>query len=138
MSGDERKGLFGTIAGATIRNLKLSASTFNMTDNSAAGGIVAYIKKGQTTSTVENCHVTNDVSISTKGYAGGIAGDIRSGETVIRGCTSAASIEMSSDNQQVGGIIGHCGYMGTDFVNGGGMGDTESRTKEETVWDQEW
>ena len=27
----------------------------------------------------------------------------------------------------------------TDFVNGGGMGsDTESSTKEETVWDLEW
>lgn len=25
-----------------------------------------------------------------------------------------------------------------DFVNGGGMGDTEGRTREQSVWDEEW
>lgn len=113
MSGNGRQGLFGTIAGATIKNLTLSASTFNMTNNSAAGGIVAYVKKGLTTSTIENCHVTSDVNFSTQGVTGGIAGEVWSGATDIQGCTSAATIELSNNNQQVGGIVGHCGYTGT-------------------------
>lgn len=115
MSGNGRQGLFGTIAGATIKNLTLSASTFNMTNNSAAGGIVAYVKKGLTTSTIENCHVTSDVNFSTQGITGGIAGEVWSGSTDIRGCTSAATIELSNNNQQVGGIVGHCGYTGTNL-----------------------
>ena len=113
MSGNGRQGLFGTIAGATIKNLKLSASTFNLTNNSNVGGIVAYVKKGATDTVIENCHVASDVSIETKGYAGGIAGYVWSGTTAISGCTSAASIVLKNDSYEIGGIIGHCGYSGT-------------------------
>lgn len=110
-----RQGLFGTIGGGTIKNVTLSASTITLTTNSVAAGIVAYINKGTTTSIVENCHVTSDVSIDTQGHAGGIAGYVWSGETVIQGCTSAVSIILSRDDYpyQIGGIIGHCGYEGT-------------------------
>ena len=115
MSSDGRQGLFGTIAGATIKNLTLSASTFTMTtNNSIAGGIVAYIQKGAKASTIENCHVTGDVSIDTKGHTGGIVGFTENGETVIQGCTSAASILLRNNNLDIGGIIGYCGYEGTD------------------------
>ena len=115
LSGEGRQGLFGTIGGATIKNLTLSASTITLTNNSIAGGIVAYIKKGATASTIENCHVTNDVSIDTKGHGGGIAGYVWSGETVIQGCTSAASIIMRNNDYDIGGIIGYCGYSGTNL-----------------------
>ena len=112
-SESERQGLFGTLGGGTIRNLKLSASTITLATNASAAGIVANIKKGANTSTIENCHVTSDVSIDTQGHAGGIAGYVYSGTVIIRGCTSAATIILRHDSYQIGGIIGHCGYTGT-------------------------
>lgn len=107
-----RQGLFGTLSGGTIKNLTLSSSQIKLENNSSAGGIVAYIKKGATTSTIENCHVTEDVSIETKGHAGGITGYVYSGTTLIKGCTSAAAIHLKA-NLGIGGIAGYCGYNGT-------------------------
>lgn len=115
LQGNGHQGLFGTIGGATIKNLKLSACTITLTNNSSAGGIVAYIKKGATNTIIENCHVANNVCIDTQGYAGGIAGYVGSGNTQILGCTSAASIVLRNNGFDIGGIAGFCGYVYTDL-----------------------
>ena len=48
ISADGRQGLFGSVSGGTIKNLKLTSSTINCTSNSYAGGIIACVDNGVT------------------------------------------------------------------------------------------
>ena len=89
-------GLFGYAEGATIKGVKLDAST--ITGHQYVGGILG---GGNSSTTVENCLVTSDVTVSgTYIVVGGIVGLC----ATVRGCTSAAAV---SGRQNVGGIIGH-------------------------------
>ena len=90
-------GLFGRVKDGTIKNLKVTNSSFSSScSDNAVGGIVGAAYN----STVENCHTTGDV---TSNYAaGGIVGAILDGAKIIA-CTSAAAVK----GAYVGGILGN-------------------------------
>ena len=89
-------GLFGITNDATIKNVKLDNSTIKGRND--VGGIVGYGSSSYTT--VENCAVTINVSVTGAYRVGGIVGRY----ATVRGCTSAAVV--SGDYINVGGIIG--------------------------------
>ena len=90
-------GLFSRANNATIKNLIVDNST--ITGHQYVGGILGF--GGGTETTVENCLVTSDVTVSgTSIDVGGIVGLC----ATVSGCTSAAAV---SGTQNVGGIIGH-------------------------------
>ena len=111
-------GLFGNIGStAIIKGVKLDNSTIK--GQKFVGGIVG---TGSNSSTVENCAVTSNVSVSGAEYCvGGIIGAYAN----VRGCTSAAAV---SGSLCVGGIIGcsnssdnnttikHCLYTGNSIT----------------------
>ncbi len=105
-------GIFGYCDNSTIKNVTLAKSTFY--DALYCGGIVG---DGNETTTVINCHVAADVSVSGNNGAGGIAGlDVN-----VYGCTSAAKVY--GELEYAGGIVGanteegltisNCLYLGT-------------------------
>ena len=100
LSTTDYVGLFGIINGATIKNVKLDNST--ITGKNSVGGIVGY--GGSSFTTVENCAVTSNVSVSGYSRVGGIVGKF----ATVRGCTSAAVVK--GDGYYVGGIIGSGDY----------------------------
>jgi hypothetical protein len=106
-------GLFGYTSGATIKNLKLDNST--IIGSQFVGTILGEGKNDNENSIIENCLVTNGVTVSGESTTvGGIAGAF----ATIRGCVSAATV---SGDSFVGGIIGvgnnstvtNCLYTGT-------------------------
>ena len=99
LGNSDNVGLFGyNTTGVTIKNLTLTNSTIS--GNKYVGGIVGW---GSQT-TIENCLVTNSVTVSgTESHVGGIAGIY----ATIRGCVSAANV---SGTQYVGGIVGMSNY----------------------------
>ena len=113
-------GLFGKAAKeATIKNLVLTNST--VTGNTFVGAILGCGDSQNVNSvktTVENCLVTNSVTVSGQDYVGGIVG-----ERAITGSACAATV---SGCNCIGGIIGaiaydvtNCLYTGTS-VSGTG------------------
>ena len=107
-----RQALFGTIGGdAVIKDLTLDNSSINCTSKGIAAGIVGRIANG---GTIENCHVTDNVTISGEGFVGGIVGTTGTGRITIAGCTCAAGITNNGNDYPTGGIAG---YLGFDGVN---------------------
>ena len=112
-------GLFGRVKNGTIKNLKVTNSSFSSScSDNGVGGIVGAAYN----STVENCHTTGDV---TSNYAaGGIAGIILDDAKIIA-CTSAAAVS----GEYVGGILGYynpaggsmqyCFYYGSSVTKSG-------------------
>lgn len=97
-------GLFGYISKATIKNVTITNSSFTATG--FVGAIAGCSDKVNSDlhPIIENCHVTNSVSVNATDYAaGGIIG-IDNDNLTIKDCTSAATI--SSTDVGVGGIIG--------------------------------
>ena len=107
ISADGGQGLFGTVRGATIKNLTLSASTITCTSASSAGGIASNAGNGGVT--IENCHVSGSVTIESENDCGGIIGKTNAGYVHITGCTSGATISTRGSNSFIGGIAGSCG-----------------------------
>lgn len=120
-------GLFGIVTNGTIKNLKVTNSSFSSSDtNAKVGGIVSSADN----STVENCHTTSDVRVT--GYeTGGIVGNVRNSAKVIA-CTSAAAVK----GAYVGGILGnyeqsggsdfelkYCFYYGSSVTQPSNVGD---------------
>ena len=100
-------GLFGkSIESTTIQNLTLDNS--RIAGYCYCGGIVGFNSGG----TVENCHVTSSVTILAPGSAanfhGGIVGRNDSG--IVRGCTSAATLEYSGTSHSYYGGIAGCNH----------------------------
>ena len=114
ISANGRQGLFGSVSGGTIKNLKLTSSTINCTSNSYAGGIIACVDNGVT---IENCHVSESVTIKSENSSGGIVGKTDKGDISITGCSSGAKVSTGSSNACVGGIIGQCGNEGNGSYN---------------------
>ena len=100
-------GLFGLVRNGTIKNLKVTNSSFQCSDpNAKVGGIVGTASN----STVENCHTTSDVGLT--GYeTGGIVGDMENNTKIIT-CTSAAAVT----GAYVGGILGNYTQTGGSDV----------------------
>ena len=94
-------GIFGYIASGTVKNLTLSNSS--IIGHHDVGGILGCANDG---ATIENCHVTSDVTISSTESVGGIAGSIIGGS--MSGCTSAGAVNGSGGSgYYVGGIAGY-------------------------------
>ena len=102
---DGAKGLFGYIVAATIKNLRLASSTFNSTNATSAGGIVAVVKDG---ATIQQSNVAESVTVSSGIAAGGIVGSVQNGDVTITGCTCGATISTRNSDSAVGGIVGQC------------------------------
>jgi len=117
LSGGNRKALFNHVRGTgTIKNLTLSNSTIS-SDDAICAGIVALLDEG---GSVENCHVTSDVTVGPgKTAQGGIVGKCTSGN--ITACTSAATLRNGTNTSStikngVGGIIGFAGEANPSSV----------------------
>ena len=108
-SGVSGIGLFGTVNGATIKNLEVVG---NVSGSSAfVGGIIG---KTQGSVTVENCSFSGSVTGNKSGAnsgVGGIVGRINSGTPTIKNCANFATI-----NAQQGCPGGMLGYGGANKV----------------------
>ena len=93
-------GLFASVSYATIQNLTLANST--ICGGKYVGGIVG--SGGSTNTTIQNCHVGSDVTVSGTDYVGGIVGHY----ATVRGCTGAATV--TGTGNIVGGITGTANY----------------------------
>ena len=116
-NSSNNQGLFGIIGSeATVKDLVLTNSYFDGKDN--VGGIA-----GTNYGTIENCHVTNTVTIHASYIQGrdlkciahgGIAG-LNYG--TVTGCSSSAIISSANStnkNQSFGGIVGQNGNQGPE------------------------
>ncbi len=105
-------GLFSLAVGKYIKNLTLANS--NITGNNSVGAIVG---EGSPSANIENCHVTNDVTVIGSWNVGGIVGKY----AILQGCTSAATV---NGTVYVGGILGDsnastvrdCLYLGNSVT----------------------
>lgn len=104
---DGYNGIFGSLncyASPTIYkvcNLVLSNSTIAGKMNT--GGIAGELAIGY----VDNCHVTDDVTITANGYyVGGVVGRMSNASCYVRGCTNASTVSGGAQ-QSIGGIVGY-------------------------------
>ena len=99
-------GLFGYISKATIKNLTITNSSF--TAKGFVGAITGCSDKVDTNlnPAIENCHVTNSVTVNAKDFAaGGIIG-VDNDNLTIKDCTCAATVTSTDTESEPGGIIG--------------------------------
>ena len=104
---NDYKGLFGYVEGTSqtrsiIRNVKLTNSA--IIGNGNVGGIVGF---ADSYTTIENCLVGTDVTVTGADGVGGIVGRL-SGTGTVKGCVSGAKVEGKKDTEKkkIGGIIG--------------------------------
>lgn len=135
----DKCGLFGSVTNGTIKNLKVTNSSFSSScSDNVVGGIVGAAEN----STVENCHTTGDV---TSNYAtGGIVGVILDDAKIIA-CTSAAAVKgvyvggILGKYNPVGGSMQYCFYYGSsvtktsDVGSGSGYGALYGSTAPEPL-----
>ena len=109
-------GLFASVSYATIQNLTLANST--ICGGKHVGGIVG--SGGSKNTTIQNCHVGSDVTVSGTDYVGGIVGHY----ATVRGCTGAATVT----GNIVGGITGTADYSVIEncLVYGGTVNGTNA------------
>ena len=101
-------GLFGVVAGGTVRNVILLEVNISCSDSELAGAVVGLLTEGGTISSV-TVGVEDDNSIvSANKGVGGIVGRLLSNGN-IESCTNYASITSSSGN--TGGIVGAAYYL---------------------------
>ena len=124
---------FRYISGATIKNLKVTGTVMetNLNDGFHASGLVGYAMDG--TNTIENCHVSTNVSVTTLG--GGIVGHAKNSTLNLTGCiydgTITNLVSSTDSNRGVGGLVGWCDsptlnitdciYNGSNGVTNGGV-----------------
>ena len=94
------KGLFTTVDGGTVRNLRI-ANSYICTD-SYTGGIAGILQNG---SVVENCCVDSSVTIAARLDAGGITGYCS--VSTIQYCENHGNIRNTGSGGDVGGIVGY-------------------------------
>ena len=99
-------GLFGTVCGATIKNLKVEGNV-SASNSTFVGGIVG---KTQTSATIDSCSFAGTVTSTKKnGSAGtaGIIGRVNAGTVTITNCANTAAINGTS--AIAAGILGNGG-----------------------------
>lgn len=99
-------GLFGTVCGATIKNLKVEGNV-SASNSTFVGGIVG---KTQTSATIDSCSFAGTVTSTKKnGSAGtaGIVGRVNAGTVTITNCANTATINGTS--AIAAGILGNGG-----------------------------
>jgi hypothetical protein len=95
---NRNQGLFGYIAGGTVKNLGLES--VNISGGWQVGGIAGNITE---TSTISNCYTTGTVT-GTVNNVGGIVGLISQSTSLVENCYSTAAV---SGENMVGGIAGN-------------------------------
>lgn len=107
-------GLFGTVNGASIQNLKVEGSVTG-TNSGFVGGIVG---KTQGNVTITNCSFTGSVSATKSGSsngAGGIVGRVNAGTLKVENCANHATV--TAEKASAAGIIGHGGANEVTITN---------------------
>ena len=104
--GDKAIGLFGVVAGGTVKDLKLDGVSIDVSNNKLAGGVAGLLCDD---GTVSGCTVSGRISI--KDGAGGIVGRMVVSGT-ISGCTNNASVTCTDGG--AGGIVGKAYYTQQD------------------------
>lgn len=107
-------GLFGTVNGASIQNLKVEGSVTG-TSSGFVGGIVG---KTQGNVTITNCSFTGSVSATKSGSsngAGGIVGRVNAGTLKVENCANHATV--TAEKASAAGIIGHGGTNEVTITN---------------------
>lgn len=107
-------GLFGTVNGASIQNLKVEGSVTG-TNSGFVGGIVG---KTQGNVTITNCSFTGSVSATKSGSsngAGGIVGRVNAGTLKVENCANHATV--TAEKASAAGIIGHGGTNKVTITN---------------------
>lgn len=107
-------GLFGTVNGASIQNLKVEGSVTG-TNSGFVGGIVG---KTQGNVTITNCSFTGSVSATKSGSsngAGGIVGRVNAGTLKVENCANHATV--TAAKASAAGIIGHGGTNEVTITN---------------------
>ena len=106
-------GLFASVNGATIKNLKVEGTISGTSAN--VGGIVG---KTQGDVTITNCSFTGSVSTSKLGSsnaAGGIVGRVNAGTLKVENCANHATV--TAEKASAAGIIGHGGTNEVTITN---------------------
>ena len=106
---DRVQGVFGWIHTAEVKNLILADAKFAV--HSFSGCIAGSNHYGY----ISGCHVLSDVTIRTPAsYAFNVGGIAGYNMGTVTGCTSAASIvNIYSDNEDNGGVVGYNNETGT-------------------------
>lgn len=107
-------GLFGTVNGASIQNLKVEGSVTG-TNSGFVGGIVG---KTQGNVTITNCSFTGSVSATKSGSsngAGGIVGRVNAGTLKVENCANHATV--TAEKASAAGIIGYGGSNKVTITN---------------------
>ncbi|MCM1114463.1 MAG: DUF4430 domain-containing protein [Clostridium sp.] len=92
-------GVFGYVGtGGSIHDLTIS-DTFVVSNNGSYVGAVVGDLKG----TINNCHVTDTVTVNGKSYVGGVVGELDTGG-MVSGCSNAGTVIAGGDT--AGGIAG--------------------------------
>ena len=109
----EDKAIFGMVIEGTVKNLVVNDCS--IVAYQKIGGIASRVEGG----TIENCHVSSDVTLTGHMYVGGIVAQ-NLGAT-IKGCTSAAAISGTENGGQnadnLGGIAGYTTTNSTDVIS---------------------
>ncbi|MDR0798240.1 MAG: CHAP domain-containing protein [Dysgonamonadaceae bacterium] len=101
---DDNKGLFGSLNGATVKNLFVRTSGFGIDDGQGGtkGGSCGILAGQATNSTIQSCHVYGQVHVYCN--AGALVG-------TARGCTiedcSAEDVDIKSLMWNTGGLVGN-------------------------------
>lgn len=106
-------GLFASVNGATIKNLKVEGTISGTSAN--VGGIVG---KTQGKVTITNCSFTGSVSATNSGSsnaAGGIVGRVNAGTLKVENCANHATV--TAEKASAAGIIGYGGSNKVTITN---------------------
>jgi len=99
-------GLFGAInSAATVKNVKIH--NVNIVADGTAGAVVGYCIDYSKTSTIENCHVSGNISIVTDwAYVGGIVGYGHANVSECSVIADGTGVLTSENRNAVAGIMG--------------------------------
>lgn len=101
INATNRVGLFGHVAGATIKNVGIIESEIE--GKQYVGAIVGMISKDENATTIENCY--SSANVTGEANIGGIVGGTTyEAEVIIRNCYNSGNV---TGNENIGGIIGN-------------------------------
>ena len=106
-------GLFGTVCGATIKNLKVEGNV-SASSSVSVGGIVG---RTQTSATIDSCSFAGTVTSTKKnGAAGtaGIVGRVNAGTLAVTNCANLSDVTGSGS---AAGILGYAGNTKVTIEN---------------------
>ncbi len=106
-------GFFGTVHGATIKNLQIAGNIYS-TNSSYVGGIVG---RTQGNVTIDGCSFSGSVTATKAGMtngAGGIAGRVNAGTLAVTNCANLSDVTGSGS---AAGILGYAGNTKVTIEN---------------------